>query len=524
MPRATTKERPKHKVDPKSILRDPVKLFRLCWPDMRLYDKQEEILHSLVENDETYVPAGNQLGKDFITGYAVLWFFCSRSPARVITSSAGQRQLSAVLWGEMRRFIHTSKYPLPIDPKTLLLHQLRSDGTFEPRSYVQGVVTNVAENMLGHHLERGINNYPRTMAVFDEASSIANEYYEATDTWAHRKLIIGNPLPCVNFFYSGVKGGDIWRDDEDHSKGKFINVIKIKAVDSPNVKLAEAEIAAGKEVSYTQVIPGVVSYLDYVKRRKLWDAVRQSVGLDAEFYEGGELLLYPVEWLNESEKTAAKVKARFTMSGQKRKGEAIGIDTAEGGDFTCWTVVDYYGILEKVSIRTNDTAVIPPQTLALMDKWGVPPEQVIFDLGGGGKQHADVMRKAGFKVRTLGFGQAPTVTKKFNEQKMAYKNMRSELYGLLMLSLEPIDDPDDDRIQFAIPAKYTELRRQLAPMPKCYDSEGRLFLPPKDKSTPNYKGETIKQIIGCSPDEADSLVLAHYALVYPKRKIKIGVM
>jgi len=41
-----------------------------------------------------------------------------------------------------------------------------------------------------------------------------------------------------------------------------------------------------------------------------------------------------------------------------------------------------------------------------------------------------------------------------------------------------------------------------------------MYLPPKDKPTTTHKGVTIKKLIGCSPDEADSLVLAVYALSY----------
>jgi hypothetical protein len=508
-------------VDYKGILQDPIKFKRLFWPDMKLYDRQVEILRSLVLHDETYVPAGNQLGKDFITGLAVLWFFCSRSPCRVVTSSAGQRQLSAVLWGEIRRFYYTAKYPLPIDAKSLIIHQLKNEkGDFEPRSYVQGVVTNVPENMLGHHLERGEDNLPRTLAVFDEASSIADEYYEATDTWAHRKLIIGNPLPCSNFFFRGSTGGDILRDDDDPSKGKHINVIKIKASDSPNVRLAEAEIAAGKQPSHTNIIPGVVSYNDYLKRRKLWDPIRQCIGLDAEFYKGTEVLLFPPEWLNASEEQDRKLRRKARIKKKyERKAIAIGCDPAEGGDDTCWTVGDGLGILDKITIKTEDTSVITNKTIALIKQWEVKPQNVVFDAGGGGKQIADELGSRGYKVRTVGFGQSAMNE---NDQRVVYKNMRAQMYGELSSALEPYSE-DNSRQQFAIPEKYDELRRQLAPIPRLYDAEGKLYLPPKSRPTPTYKGETLRSILGCSPDEADSLVLMYHGVLYQKHKLKLGV-
>ena len=119
----------------KSWIEDPLKFQRLCWPDVKFYDKQIEIIESVAYNDETIVPAGNKLGKDFVAAFIALWFFCSRSPARVVTSSAGQNQLKSVLWGEIRRFINTSKYPLPIQVNDLLLRQVKPDGSIEARSF-----------------------------------------------------------------------------------------------------------------------------------------------------------------------------------------------------------------------------------------------------------------------------------------------------------------------------------------------------------------------------------------------------
>ena len=45
---------------------DPVEFKKLCWPDVEFYDKQREIIYSVQDNDETIVPAGNMLGKDFV--------------------------------------------------------------------------------------------------------------------------------------------------------------------------------------------------------------------------------------------------------------------------------------------------------------------------------------------------------------------------------------------------------------------------------------------------------------------------
>ena len=98
-----------------SLLIDPIKFQQACWPNVHLYDKQVEIVLSVRDNRETIVPAGNDLGKDFIAGFIAVWFFSSRTPCRIVTHSVDQPQLKGGLWGEMKRWLHTSRFKLPIE-------------------------------------------------------------------------------------------------------------------------------------------------------------------------------------------------------------------------------------------------------------------------------------------------------------------------------------------------------------------------------------------------------------------------
>ena len=261
---------------------DPVKFQQLCWPNVHLYDKQKEILYSVRDNDETFVPAGNMLGKDFVAALCVLWFFVSRHPCRIITTSVDGTQLESVLWGEIRRFIQSSDYKLPILNNHLHLRKL-IHSEVDGLSYVLGRVAAKGEGMLGHHIAKTGDGVPRTLFVADEASGVDAISYTRADTWADRKLIIGNPYPCTNFFFKGVKAGNQKAEDNGHL---YRNVIKIKGEDSPNVRFAVSQIGEGDTPSGEMLVPGVLSYGDYKKRRETWDEIRQCVGLDAEFYEG----------------------------------------------------------------------------------------------------------------------------------------------------------------------------------------------------------------------------------------------
>jgi hypothetical protein len=493
---------------------DPVEFTRMGWPDITLYREQKQIMYSVMENDETVVTAGHQLGKDFISGLIVLWWLCSRRPARVVTTSVKFDQLDHVLWGEIRNFINSCKINLPVDVNHMELRQVDNKGNLQPKCEVTAQVARQGESLAGYHLPR-TGGIPRTLAVFDESSGIPDSTYKSCDTWAHRILIIGNPYSCKNFFYKGVKAGDL---PDPGNPGRFYRkVMKIKAEDSPNVRYALAEIAAGKPVSNTELIPGVKSYRDYIKHRQTWDKIKQCVGLDAEFYDGEEQDMFPATWLNASESQAMLLP-------YPRKGEAMGVDTAEGGDSTCWTIIDRYGVIDLISEKTADTNVIPSKTLALMHQYGVPAGMVNFDRGGGGKQHADVLRAKGYPVKTTAFGskskeeisrRVKTIheRREMDELRYSYRNRRAQMYHELAIAL----DINRHAKPFAIPARFEAFRDQLKHFPLQYDGEGVIWLPPKNKPDPTSNKESLVDIIGHSPDEADSLVLAYHQLKWAGR-------
>lgn len=305
----------------------------------------------------------------------------------------------------------------------------------------------------------------------------------------------------------------------------YRKIIRITAEDSPNVRYAQAQIKAGKVPTGEMLVPGVLPWDDYVKRRATWDSIRQTIGLDAQFYKGAELLLFPPQWLNLSAYRAN------TLWGKKRQAEAIGVDPAEGGDKTAYCVVDRYGVMALISKKTPNTYMIPGDIKALIRYYNVDPNKVVFDAGGGGKIHVDSLRQEGYPVRTVRFGESVAPTdgerrRKFDkrriddkEERYVYRNRRAQMYGELSILLDP-NSPRDEG-QFAIPPGFMELRRQLAPIPKTYDKEERLVLLPKHKP----KGSTQKcltDIIGCSPDEADSLVLAVYGMLHNVAAQRIG--
>lgn len=190
---------------------NPIAFAKAFWPYVEFYDKQREIIESVRDNDETFVPAGNMLGKDFVAGFIALWFFTTHEVCRVITTSVKEDHLR-VLWGEINNYLSSSSVPLRDDkggPFTVNhLEVKKAYGSSEAvaKSYLKGMVSGKGESMAGHHA-------PYTLLIIDEASGVEDIVYTQGDTWAKRKLIIGNPNRCNNFFYKAVKDGDLVAED-----------------------------------------------------------------------------------------------------------------------------------------------------------------------------------------------------------------------------------------------------------------------------------------------------------------------
>ena len=512
-------------------LHNPLAFIEYYWPGTKIYDKQEETLLSVRDNNETFVHSANECGKTKCTSLAVLWFFCTRFPAKVVTSSSSEKQLKQILWSEIDFLIRTAVYPLGIDQQTLKLQVLDENRIPYGNHYVTGTVTNSVENFQGHHLPRDPDWLPRVLFAFDEASGIPDEFYHAAQSQAHRLLVTSNPLSTDGFLFRECNRKP--KDDPDpYRPGKFYRkVIHIDALDSPNVKIGMEWEKAGRTGMPPTLIPGLIDWHTYKFRERVWDPIKRQMRLHGFFYQGIEYLLFPPDYLDAAENAWDQVWC------MKRGPCFMGVDPAEGGgDLTAWSVIDWLGIVDQVVKNTRDTNEINPITMNLMGKWHIPARRVVYDKGGGGNIHVNSLRGKGIRARAISFGGSP-------KEKEEYKNRRAEIYGLLAKALDPSKwskippsesgaDGDVWRRCFAIPRAddpmmphdqrelvsrifSPELREELAVLPTLYDAEGRLYLPPKNrqrsKKTSANSQPTIREMIGRSPDRADSLALAVYA-------------
>src|SRR5215469_2596475 len=69
------------------------------------WDKQREIMQALVRVARVAVASANSCGKTFIAARIVAWWLCMYRPSIVITTAPTDRQVTEVLWREIRIFI-----------------------------------------------------------------------------------------------------------------------------------------------------------------------------------------------------------------------------------------------------------------------------------------------------------------------------------------------------------------------------------------------------------------------------------
>lgn len=490
--------------DQMEALADPRKFIRLCWPDMWLYDKQAEILTSVRDHVETFVHAANATGKTRTAALAALWFFETRRPARVILSSSTMTQLNTVLWAEIRNLMMTSQYPFRYRSTFLSLRKLTDTSSLDdahaevlPLDYMIGSVTSSAEAFQGHHLP---NDKPRVLWVSDESSATEDKFDEAADTWAHRKLVIGNPLGTTNFFYRKCKFGDV--PDPAGREKLLRKVIHISGEDSPNVlagNIWSQRHPNARSANPPNIIPGLLSYAEFQRRLHDWDEIQRTTRLYGHFYEGQEALLFPGDWLRHASQVHQDASQRYREKhgdNAQRRPIAIGLDVAMGGaDKTVWTFADKDGILNQVAINTADTMDIAGRTMVYLQEHSLHGPSVAIDAGGGGKQIADRLAELGQSVHVIWFGSSA-------DDKTTHLNKRAELYGTMRRLLNPANGG------YGIPDDCGELRKDIGLLPLRYDSEGRLKLLPKDRTNPGSREPTIRDLIGRSPDYGDSAALA----------------
>lgn len=210
-------------------------------------------------------------------------------------------------------------------------------------------------------------------------------------------------------------------------------------------------------------------------------------GLKERYCEGSDL--YRQQVLGELFDTdvASQIVFRKDFIQNKKDEDNItymGIDCSGlGADFDCYAVIDKYGVKEIQKRNDIDTFGKANLTCSLIDKYGAK-EKCVDATGGYSQGLQDVLKERNISLNPINFSQ-----KAFDPVK--YPNARTEMYMELAHEI---------RNGFWVP---DSVRVEILAMQSAINNKGQIFLLPKDD---------VKKIIGHSPDEADAVALAVYAM------------
>lgn len=439
------------------------------------WSKQQEIANALMRHKRVLVKASHGVGKTHLAAGLVNWHYDLFDPGETLTTAPTVRQVTDVLWKEVRRQRKGRQGLLPKEPR------MESSADH----YALGYTASDSESFQGRHSDR-------MLIVFDECVGVEAGFWNASEGMmsggqSAYHLAICNPTDTSSRAY------------EEEQKGKF-HVMTISALDHPNIA---AELA-GEPAPYPNAVR-----LQWVQ-----DRVREW----CEPLAQGDHQAGDIEWPPQSGKWhrpgplfESRVLGRWPSQGSTSvwteaiweyaiKQQAIpeepveiGCDVARfGDDYTTIIVRRGACALHHETHNGWDTARTAGRLKQLCGQYageGEDPRRVCVKIdddgvGGGVTDQADGYRFFGCSGANRALEPA------------GYPNRRSEVW---FVGAQLAGDNRMDLSRLSDDVRLLLRRQAMAPTWKV-DSQGRRVVEPK--------GDTKKRL-GRSPDDMDALNLAY---------------
>lgn len=339
---------------------------------------------------------------------------------------------------------------------------------------------------------------PATLFIFDEASRGSEEYWDLAQTQAACSVALSNPRTMSGWFRRLYPSGaeDSEQVIDVPGSGKRV-LFTVGGMDCVNVRTGRKVIA------------------DQIDRAR-YDAImahpnatwRRVFGEGKFPEQDEELQVIAYSWLerhHRAHRPDIPVEAFALDVAASIDGDRSVL--AAGSDGGCaW-------VREK---QTADTMQVVAWVLRQALDAGIELTSgavpVVVDMDGVGVGVGNRLAEQGVWVVEHRGNEASSVDSK------TYANRRAETYGELGLRLNPKGPYPDE--PWALPIS-TELDEDLTAPERVYKSDGiKWGLTPKDKPTPSYKGATIRETLGRSPDVGDAVAMLYRAV--RERRTKQG--
>ncbi|MEO5859165.1 MAG: hypothetical protein ABIR33_09480 [Pyrinomonadaceae bacterium] len=414
-----------------------------------LTPQQVELCNSIRDRKRTAAPSGHGIGKTFLAACIVLWFLFSFPGAKILTTAPTWFQVENLLWSEVRKLLARSLFA-GMCQAALTSIKLTDDW------FAIGLSTNDATRFQGIHA-------PYVLIVFDEATGVATEIWEAAEGVAvgsrDRFLAIGNPTDPTSEFKRKCDS-PLW------------HVINLSSEQHPNV------------LSGREIVRGAVTR-DWVDER-----LQEYGGKDTALYRARVLGLFPEQGDDMLISLADVERAQSRWVAPAGVPQALGVDVARfGSDETVEIEFFAGGVIgvprSTLGQNTMVTAGKIKASLAL--------KKAVDDAGVGGGV-TDRLREQKVSVLAYNAGERAVESDRF-------LNRRAETWWMIREALKKneISLPPDNK-----------LAADLTNIKFTYTSRGQIKLESKDD---------IKKRLGRSPDRGDALAILLAAVHQPKKVV-----
>lgn len=405
---------------------------------------QCEFLRAIARGDRKItVRSGHGVGKSTASSWAMLWFFLTRSPVKVVVTAPTSAQLFDALFAELKRWVNE----LPdLLQQMVTVKQDRIVFNAAPDEMFISARTSRAEQP---EALQGIHS-DHVMLVADEASGVPEQVFEAAagSMSGHSAvtLLLGNPTRSSGFFY-----------DTHNRLASEWTVFKVGCQESPRVS---------------------DEYVAEMASRYGEDSNAFRVRVLGEFPRSDDDTMIPMELIESARQR--------DVAGNPYADVIWGLDVARFGSDSSALCKRQGNIVIETPRRWKNldlmqltgAVVAEYESLEESDR----PAEILVDSIGLGAGVVDRLIELGLPARGINVSESPSFGTK-------YRNLRAELWAKAKAWLERRDCflPDD-----------SQLVSELATVRYKFASNGKLQIESKE----DLKKRGLK-----SPDVADSFVL-----------------
>jgi phage terminase large subunit len=409
-------------------------------------DWQKEFLTAIAQGKrQISVRSGHGVGKSTAASWAMLWYFMTRYPVKVVVTAPTAAQLFDALFAELK------SWALRLQPalrELIEVKQERIELRADPTGAFISARTARAESP---EALQGIHS-DNVMLVADEASGVPEAVFEAAigsmSGESAVTLMLGNPTRTSGFFY----------DSHNKNRDKW-HAMRVSCLDSKRVSPA---------------------FVEQVRDAYGEDSNAFRVRVLGEFPKADDDTVIPLVLVEDAMRRDIAVGPNVP--------EIWGLDVARFGD-DATTLAKRKGGVLKEPIRKWRKLDLMQTAGVVKAEWDAldpkeRPQEILVDSIGLGAGVVDRLRELGLPVRGVNVSESPAL-------KGSYRNLRTELWFKAKEWFE--------QRSCALPAGSEGLCADLVSVKYLApDSSGRLMIESKEQT---------KKRLRRSPDEADAFVL-----------------